>query len=171
MHSTLIMCSYNLMNSGFLRCNVSFVDWSIHNFGLCLVGSYKIIKWCRELEYPRWRHTVIIFIPIRPTTPTELPLVHLCLTNHFHPKLSISLRCPFRIIWLGSTFQVDIEVFSDPRQQLPRLVPFLRFATAASLSSSLNTTRHSAEEILLHTAGVVMPHNAARRLTTPPSQG
>lgn len=62
---------------------------------------------------------------IRPITPTDLPLIQVCLPNHLHAKLSITLCCPLKIIWLSPAFQIDIKMFPNTGQELFRLVTFL----------------------------------------------
>lgn len=124
-----------------------------------------------NLAIPKGRHAVILIILIRRITPTNLPLAYLCLPNHLHTKLTIALHCSLKVI--GSV---------PPSGSVPRCsltwgcscsVPFhsCDSATLASRSLSLNTTEQTAEEILLHTDGVMMPINAARRLITSASQG
>lgn len=122
----------------------------------------------QKLAIPKRRHAVILFILIRPIMPTNLPLAHLCMPKHFYAKLAIALSKssgsvpPSRSI-LRCSLTCD-NGCSD-------LFHSRDAAITAFRSSCLNITGQIAEEILLHTDGIVMPINAACRLITSASQG
>ena len=70
---------------------------------------------------------MIVLVLIRPIPPTNFFLARLCLLHHFYSELAVTLYCPFKVPRLSPAFRVDIKMGSNSRQELFRLVPFLRF--------------------------------------------